>query len=289
MSDFNPFDQPPTGAPAPDPVSPVTPVNPIVSPKGSPWKPAVAGFGAAVVLGAGVFGLTRLGGDDDAVSTQDSIAAAQQEAIAEAQEQVQEQVGEVQQQAQEAVDEAVSQIPSRPPVSVPDVVVPPVTPDVTTPGITLPEITIPDLGDLTIPEFAYDDESLTAISECLGFDLSQIPLDDLGDVPELGELPSISIPGVDLSELEDTLGELENMSPDELENLDLGQLVEDLLGDMGLDEILTGSIPELGDLDLGDLAAGSIPDLSDLGIPPFSVPFDLGELEACFAEVEPTN
>lgn len=283
MSDQSPFDPPSSssfGSPSGPPTQPM-PSGPI-APKSSPWKPAALGFGAAAVLGAGIFGIVQLAGDDDAPTAElpgGTIPAVTLPAD------LQEQVDDAVDDAEDLLDSvpAVPSIPALP--SVPegeptDSAVPG-----TTPGATESDADV----TISIPGGVPLDE----ISECLGLgDL----LGDL-DLGDLGSLPTGSIPN------------FEELTPEELAGLDMAELLEQVFAQID-SELPMGSIPFdmsiLDDLDLGNLGDMSemspeqIQELieSQLGalgsIPPMSIPemgsiptLDPAELEECFADLAP--
>lgn len=238
MSDQNPFDQVPSGAP----------IDPIGKPSGRPWKPFAAGIGAALVVGVGVFGVIQaVDGDSEQLTMTESTSGD---------------------------DGTADPAPEATPVETPEASVVPenVGPDASVPSGTLPDLgSLSDLSDLSIPEF--DQESFEQLGECLGIDLSEIPLDlgtlKGGSVPEfdLGSLP-ISIPG---------LGALEDLDDlEDLEDLDLEALLEELL------ESVPGSIPGYGDFTIPEFT------MPDIELPEGSLvlPFDPAQLQECFADLE---
>lgn len=300
MSDQSPFDPPsgpsgsmPFGAPAGPPTEPM-PVSPI-APKSSPWKPAALGFGAAAVLGAGVFGIVQLTGDDDEPPAVATASIPVPSIPGDLDEQIDEQI--------DAVNEQIDDVLSSLPVTIPDVPGGPT--DSAAPSASLPDadadadtdgdepttITMPELGDLG------DLGDLGAITECLGLGdlLGGIDLDELGD---LGTLPAGSIPN------------FEELTPEELAALDVDELLEQIFGEMAT-ELPGGSLPFdpsiIEQLDLGELgdvgaldpeqlqeliesqlgALGSLPEMPPMSIPTGSLPFDPAELEECLGDLAP--
>lgn len=251
----NPFDRPPSG--------PTVPLSP-VSPRSNPWKPAAAGFGAALLLGAGVFGVTRLAtaGDDPADTAPVALAAPPATAVA-----------------------------------------PPATPapPTTAPEPARPA---PDSGPArrhhTPPPDL--DAALDDVWRCLGVDPEELGIDEFLDdlIERLDELPHAPLPGPGRRGPGDVPGRLGPWGAGEVtitvtgpDGLELYRLdgdgsvtitrdgddvtvtVDGAAAETDLDEFVS---EWLGALDLSGLP---IPDLSDL--PPLSIP-DLTELDGDWQE-----
>ncbi len=283
---YNPRFDPPTGQPA-SPATEAVAVSPI-APKSNPWKPAALGFAAAAVLGGGIVGVLALTGGDD----EPRPAVAQAGTVVPG---VQEQIDAANQQLDDVLA-SIPPVPSMP--GIPDVAVPPTTPgnEDTSAGDSDVTISIPDAAELG------------AITECLGMAdlLGELDLGAL-DLGELGQLPMGSLPN------------FSEMSPDELAELDVAELLELMFGEMSAD-LPGGTLPFdmsiLEDLDLGELGEagtltpeqlqeliesqlaelGPLPSMPTMpGMPPMpsmpAVPgmpmLDPAQVEQCFAEVMP--
>lgn len=297
MSDQPPFDpptfqppapQPPASSPFGAPAGPPEPTSPI-APKSNPWKPAAIGFGVAAVLGAAVFGVIQLTGDDDQVATQEPPVPSVT-------------IPDVTMPpgAQEAIDDAEDVL-----ASIPSIPVGPGTPsiphgepsDSAPPASAVPgSEDVPSGEDVTIS--IPDDMSFEAISECLGLGdlLGGLDLSDLDELAELGSVPMGSLPN------------FEEMSPEELAALDMDDVLKQVFGQMG--SLPMGSLPFdlsiLEDLELGELGdvagmspeeiqeliesqLGSLPSVPGMSVPPMSMPapIDPAELQECLARVAP--
>lgn len=298
MSDQPPFGPPsfdppaprppapqPFGAPAGPPPEPLSPI----APKSSPWKPVAIGLGAAAVLGAAVFGVIQLTGDDDQVATQDQLAPA-----------VTSPTVTMPPGVEEALDDAEDVLASVPVPSMPVVPgmpsVPHGEPSDSTPSATAVPGSedVSSEGDVTIS--IPGDMPFDAISECLG--LGDLLGDlDLSDLAEMGSVPTGSLPN------------FEEMSPEELAELDMDDLLAQVFGEMG-SQLPMGSLPFdltiLEQLDLGELGdfqgmspeeieelieaqLGSLSSIPGMSVPPMSMPtpIDPADLEECLADAAP--
>lgn len=319
MSDHSSFQPPsgppseppfgaPSGTPLDPPGPPPGPVSPI-SPERSPWKPAALGFGAAVVLGAGVFGVVQLTGDDDTIDTSDLPPITVPSEVEQA-------LDDAQNQADQLVEDVLGSVPSVPAVPVVphgepggqhrDTVAPPASTvaaeteadDGTAPVTTTADVESDGPVTITVPDIAFGQ-----LGECLGLgDLfGDFDLDELGDF-DLDDLPVFSIPDFSIPDLS-----IPGLSEIPLDDLDLGELLEEIFGQLGAD-LPAGSLPfdpeqfsemspaeieeffeeQFGDLgELGDLGEfGSLPPISIPGLP--SLPtFDPDQLEECFGDLAP--
>ncbi|HWL43840.1 MAG TPA: hypothetical protein VNQ73_12920 [Ilumatobacter sp.] len=276
------------------------------SPGGSPWKPAALGFGAAAVVGAGIFGIVKLtGGDDDQVATDNAavptitvpaitVPAELQDAIDNATAEAEAAAADARSQAEDVLGGVLSSIPTVPEQGHSDSAVSP-----TVPGTAVTQTESGGGVTITIP----DDLMLGGLTECLGLgdllgglDLGQLGQLDLGEFGEFGDLPSMSLP------------DFENMTPEELANLDVNELLEQVLGQLGegmpgglpfdfsfLDELDLGTLGEAGSMSPEELQEMIESQLGDLGtltsLPPMSFPdipsFDPAQLEECFADLAP--
>ena len=284
MSDQSPFEPPrstPFGAPSGPPTEPM-PVSP-VAPKSNPWKPAALGFGAAAVVGAGVFGIVQLTGDDDEPSAAATISVATPTVPAELGEQI------------DAADDQVADVDGSLPVTIPELPGVPGLPG----GSAAPSSALPDSDAdaptmISIPGMALDE-----VAECLGLGdlLGGLDLDQLGELGELGTLPTGSLP--DFTEL----------TPEELAELDVDELLEQMFSEMGAG-LPGGSLPfdpgmfdqldlgELGDLaeltpeqlqELIESQVATLGSLPTMSLPPVSIagvaPLDPAHVEECLADL----
>lgn len=307
MSDHPTFD-PPTDPPVPagPAYSPPTdsstepmPISPI-SPKGSPWKPAAIGFGSAAVLGAAIFGIVQLTGDDDHAATDIiatditapavSVPAEVQAALDEAEQAA----ADAEAQADQVRDDVLASIPS----------VPSGEPSGSAaPGSAPADPADPSEsdGDADVTLSIPGDVALTELSECLGLgdllgalDFGQLGTPSTGSLPNFAELTPEELAELDVDELlEQVFGQIESDLPagslpfdmSILDQLDLGEL-----GDLG--ELSPEELQELIESQLGDLTTlSSMPTMS---LPPISVPaldelptLDPAQVEECLADVAP--
>ena len=287
MSDQSPFDPPgttPFGAPSGPPTEQM-PVSPI-APKSNPWKPAALGFGAAAVVGAGVFGIVQLTGDDDEPPAAATISVPTPTIPTELDEQIGEQIDSINDQ----IDDVLSSLP----VTIPEV--PGVPGGSVAPPSSLPDNDADADADqpttISIPGMAIDE-----VVECLGFGdlLGGLDLGQLGELSEMGTLPTGSFPN------------FAELTPEELAELDVDELIEQMFSEMGAG-LPGGSLPfdpgMFGQLDLGELGdvaeltpeqlqeliesqvatLGSLPDMPTMSIPGVE-PIDPAQVEECLTHL----
>lgn len=280
----------PYSAPTGPPTEPM-PISPI-SPKGSPWKPAAIGFGSAAVLGAAIFGIVQLTGDDDgdAVAPTVSAPAEVQDALDEAEQAA----ADAEAQADQVLDDVLGSIPSVPggepsgsaaPGSVPS------GPVDSTESESDADVTLSIPGNVP----------LEALSECLGLgdllgglDLGQLGTPPTGSIPNFEELTPEELAELDVDELlEQVFGQIESDLPAGSLPFDMSILDQLDLGELGdVSELSPEELQELIESQLGDLT--TLSSLPTMSLPPISMPaldelstLDPAQVEECLADIAP--